>query len=282
MPVKLLTALNDCGPPVVQAAEVEMNALRTLLQLKATGGLVAGMFLAPVLAFWLARPLSLPEEEPLVRLERTASVVYLPPPPPMAAAEVQAPLSDESASGGAAAPAAAPVMAPAADPPGTEGTMVQARRPAGAAGTGAAVKASPPKSPRSSKRKCDPDDSRIRATGEAAWQVERALVQYYARHLGALNDLGYVVAHEDDQGRSEGLRVGGLRCNNVVQQAGIKNGDIVHSVNGRPVKSLAQAIWLYTTMKGKDEVVVEVLRKGVKREHRYQLVDAPAAGKVKG
>ena len=77
---------------------------------------------------------------------------------------------------------------------------------------------------------------------------------------------------KEGAGRAVGIRVGGCTCNNVAGQAGLKNGDVIQAVNGKPVKSVAGAVWLYLRMKGKEDITLTVVRRGQEMSLNYKLV----------
>ena len=105
----------------------------------------------------------------------------------------------------------------------------------------------------------------------AYWQVSKGLVNHYATHLKEFDALGYAVAHETDHGL-KGMRVGGIRCDNALHQAGLRNGDVVMEVNGREVTSWVKALWLYNTINKQRDIVITVLRRGQMRELTYRLI----------
>lgn len=105
----------------------------------------------------------------------------------------------------------------------------------------------------------------------ASWKVSRGLVNHYATHLKEFDALGYAVSHETDGG-DKGMRVGGIRCDNDLHQAGLRNGDVVLAVNGREVTSWVKALWLYNTINKNRDIVLTVLRRGEKRELTYRLI----------
>lgn len=120
------------------------------------------------------------------------------------------------------------------------------------------------------RKKCSDDNPQIQKMSRDAWEVERRLVDWYALRWKELGSLGYAVPHESRDG-VRGMRIGGIRCNNDLNQAGLRNGDVVVEVNGRPVRNLGQAVWLYQTVNKRKEIVVTVIRRGERRDLHYDL-----------
>ena len=117
------------------------------------------------------------------------------------------------------------------------------------------------------KKACLEPVPEIIALGHGTYQVERHFVDDYATHIKKLDTLGYVKQHKPDEGRSDGMLLRGVRCGNALHQAGLRSGDVIHTVNGRKVRSIAAAILTYTTQRRKKVVEVEITR----REKRMRL-----------
>ena len=120
------------------------------------------------------------------------------------------------------------------------------------------------------RRKCSEDSPQIQKQDPNSWTVERRLVDWYSFRWKELGGLGYAAPHELDGG-IRGMRIGGIRCNNVLNQVGLRNGDVVIEVNGRPVRNLGQAVWLYQTVNKRKEITVTVIRRGERQNLHYEL-----------
>lgn len=112
---------------------------------------------------------------------------------------------------------------------------------------------------------------KIERTALGEFSVDRSLVSFYLTHLGELNRLGWSSRHKDDSGKSVGMRIGGVRCGNDLHLAGIRAGDVVHRVNGREVRSIPEAIWVYQRERKADIVEVELTRRGKLHTLRYRI-----------
>lgn len=124
--------------------------------------------------------------------------------------------------------------------------------------------------PRGNRKPCEPIEE-IVAVSENRWRVERDVVDYYAAHLRELQRQVAVSTHQDASGKPDGIRIFLPRCS-VLRQAGIKHGDIVHTVNGRRVATLTEGIAAYLILRSQENIEVELTRKnGEKRVHRYRL-----------
>ncbi len=112
------------------------------------------------------------------------------------------------------------------------------------------------------KRKCLPPNPAIRTRPDGVVVVERDLVSAYASRPASLSALGWTSRHQGADGRPDGFRVGGIRCGNDLHQVGLRNGDVVHSVNGKPLTSVPEALWAYATLKKEGRIRLRITRDG--------------------
>ena len=120
--------------------------------------------------------------------------------------------------------------------------------------------------------RCAPDNPQIVVEAEGSRVVERSLLDHYAGSIKELNKLGYVKRHvSEDARKSDGLLVRGIRCGNDLHELGIRNQDVVHSVNGKSVRNLAQAIAVYFQLRNREHIEVDLTRGGKRMTLRYRL-----------
>ncbi|HIE83863.1 MAG TPA: hypothetical protein EYQ00_08475 [Dehalococcoidia bacterium] len=111
------------------------------------------------------------------------------------------------------------------------------------------------------------DNPGISQSGER-YHVDRRIVDYYAR-LTHYNELGHARWHQGDAGERDGFRVRRIHCD--LREAGMRNGDIVNSINGRMVTSVREAIRLWLKIRRKNRVVLDITRKGRPLTLTYQF-----------
>ena len=118
----------------------------------------------------------------------------------------------------------------------------------------------------------------IAQTDDAAYTVQRELLEYYAGHLVELNDLAGVSTHSDKvTGEKDGFRVGLKRCT-LLYQAGLRSGDVVHSVNERHIVNVLQAVGAYFALRKETELVVALTRKGKPLQLTYTIPEEERRG----
>jgi hypothetical protein len=123
-------------------------------------------------------------------------------------------------------------------------------------------------------RRCtETADSAIVSTAPGRWTVDQSVVRRYTRDWSRLDQLGWSRSHKDAQGRNDGLELGGIRCGSDIYDAGFRNGDVIHTVNGRKVHSIPQAVIAYGALHNDKSFSVEITRRGKRQVLTYRLVD---------
>ncbi|MBA2320380.1 MAG: PDZ domain-containing protein, partial [Deltaproteobacteria bacterium] len=141
-------------------------------------------------------------------------------------------------------------------------------------GTPAGVTADETAKPKAGGRtkKCEPvPNPRIVTIGEKRWKVDSKMLDYYATHIKALDELGWVSKWKAEDGSRKGFKIGGLSCGNDAWLAGLRNGDIVLTVNGTKVGSILEGIAAYAKHRKADVIALEIMRKGEIRFHTYRM-----------
>lgn len=122
-------------------------------------------------------------------------------------------------------------------------------------------------------RSCEEGTGAIAALGGDRYTVERGLIDLYIGDLERAQGLASVAWHRDAGGRIDGFRIKRIRCGTVLYQAGFRDGDVVHSLNGQRIRTVLGAIGAYSKLKRKEELRVELTRgDGSQRRLRYTVL----------
>lgn len=120
------------------------------------------------------------------------------------------------------------------------------------------------------RRRCEQLDE-VTRLADNRWQVERKIVDYYASHLRQLERQAGTRTHWGPEGKPDGVKVFLPRCS-VLKQVGVRNGDIIHTVNGRKVSSVTQAVSTYLALRKESQLHVKLTRKdGRKLTFHYRI-----------
>ena len=66
-----------------------------------------------------------------------------------------------------------------------------------------------------------------------------------------------------NDGAADGMIISGIRGDSVFKQLGLRNGDIIQGVDGSKIESVDDAMKLYTGLKNKQKMKVEIKRRGL-------------------
>lgn len=73
-------------------------------------------------------------------------------------------------------------------------------------------------------------------------------------------------------GRAEGFKLYAIRPDGVLGQMGLKNGDTVLQVNGKPITTPSEALRVYTRLRHAQKLELTIRRRGRPMTLRYTLV----------
>jgi hypothetical protein len=207
-----------------------------------------------------------------------ATLEPLPPPPPPPAPEPEPEPSAEALAEASPAEEAAPgesvdalALAAAEGPflgrrPALDPSRVRVALPP----RGSGAKSTAAKAPR--KKRCEEPSEHIRMVDEGTFEIARSLVDLYVGDLEKAQSLAYVAWHRDEEGKIDGFRIRRIKCGNVLDQAGFRNGDVVHSVNGKKIRTVFGAIAAYRRLKNKEHLKVDVTsEQGEGRQMKYRI-----------
>ena len=83
--------------------------------------------------------------------------------------------------------------------------------------------------------------------------------------------MGRAIPHRGPDGQIDGYRLSGIRRNSLGEKLGIRNGDIVHAVNGQALTSMQGAMSAYTSLQNESSFSFEVTRRGQKMKLDYSV-----------
>lgn len=112
------------------------------------------------------------------------------------------------------------------------------------------------------KRCVEPVDGIVRVHGER-YTIERPVISQYTGSISqAMGLVSGVRWHKNSRGKTDGFRLFGVRCGSPLAQVGIRSGDVIHTINGRKVKSIPQAFTAVRKLSRHDAIRVEGSRGG--------------------
>lgn len=125
--------------------------------------------------------------------------------------------------------------------------------------------------PAAAARPAPEPDEEISQVSDNSFVVDRGLVERYITDLDAIARMGRAIPHRGTDGEIDGYRLSGIRRHSLGEKLGIKNGDIVHSVNGNPLTSMQGAMQAYTSLQSEGDFEFEITRRGQRMTLEYEV-----------
>ncbi|HBI22643.1 MAG TPA: hypothetical protein DDX84_00140, partial [Nitrospiraceae bacterium] len=72
-------------------------------------------------------------------------------------------------------------------------------------------------------------------------------------------------------GAADGFRIFSIVPNSLFEKVGLRNGDIIHNINGVELKDPEKAFQVYQLLKDSDRFVVDLIRAGQKMTLNYEI-----------
>lgn len=209
-------------------------------------------FLLAVLVGCDDRPAAAPTPAPAP----TDVVVATEPPEPAPVDGAEPGSAEAPATGAAPAPTVAPADLP-------EGAHVGVRRPAAPAAPGDPAAAPPGTSERAPAAQKPPPKG-LEILPDNRWRVSRALADRWQENP-------YRLANTEEAGA--GWRLSRVRPYGPGWYLGLRNGDVILTVNGHKLDTMPQLLMAYAKLKNDTSFEVQIRRGGQIRTHHYTIVD---------
>lgn len=107
--------------------------------------------------------------------------------------------------------------------------------------------------------------------GDNKFSVSKDVFDKYINDLEGISRMGRALLHRGPDGEFDGYRLSAIRRNTLADQLGIKNGDIIHAVNGQPLNSVQSAMSAYNTLRTDSSFCFEISRRGSPTELCYEV-----------
>jgi len=111
----------------------------------------------------------------------------------------------------------------------------------------------------------------VQKVDETHFVVEQALIDQMLANPEKLYSQIRAVPHKDASGAVDGYRLSGIRRKSVFSQLGIKNGDVVHAVNGKSMGSMGQAMEAFNSLQNEKNFTFEVTRRNNRQTFEYEI-----------
>ena len=113
-------------------------------------------------------------------------------------------------------------------------------------------------------------DEGITSTGVSSWTIHRDLVDRLLASQPTLMTLARAVPLEED-GRVVGVRVYGIARTGVLGRLGVRNGDLLRTLNGFQLGAADEALAAYTDLRTADRLSLTLVRAGTPLTLDYRI-----------
>ncbi|MDQ6951781.1 MAG: type II secretion system protein N [Mariprofundales bacterium] len=98
----------------------------------------------------------------------------------------------------------------------------------------------------------------------------RQAIQHQMQDMSKLLTGALAVPHQSN-GVADGFLIQSIVPNSLYAQAGLKNGDVIRSVNGKPVTTLQQGIELFQKLRNANSVNIDITRSGTPKQLYFEI-----------
>lgn len=115
------------------------------------------------------------------------------------------------------------------------------------------------------------EDGGVQKTGANKYTIDQSVLDEILENPEKLYTQVRVTPFKDDGGNISGYRMTGIRRQSIFYKLGIKNGDIVHSVNGQGLTSLSAAMEAYNSLGNSKSFNFDITRRKTKQTFEYEV-----------
>lgn len=110
----------------------------------------------------------------------------------------------------------------------------------------------------------------IKKVGENSYEISRELVDKVRANISRYASGARIVPHIEN-GKANGYKLYAVRPSSVFAKIGVRNGDILHAVNGLNIASPRQALEVYTKLTDASNISLSITRRGKPVTMKYRI-----------
>lgn len=113
-------------------------------------------------------------------------------------------------------------------------------------------------------------DQGIEKISDTRFNIQRSLVDKVLANQGSLMRTARVIPHEEN-GRVAGVKLYGIRRTSLLGRLGIRNGDMLRTINGFDMTSPDSALEAYSSLRSADKLTLAVKRQNNEMTIEYNI-----------
>jgi len=133
------------------------------------------------------------------------------------------------------------------------------------------AKAPTPRSERGAKAAKAGKWDGVKKDGDTKFTIDQETFDKILENPDKLAGQIRAVPHTDESGKVDGYRLSGIRRSSLFRKLGIKNGDVVHSVNGNELTSMSSALSAFESLQSERNFNFEVTSRKKKKTYEYEV-----------
>jgi general secretion pathway protein C len=110
----------------------------------------------------------------------------------------------------------------------------------------------------------------IEKVSDTKFNIQRSLVDKVLANQGSLMKTARVIPHEEN-GRVAGVKLYGIRRNSLLGSLGVRNGDMLRTINGFDMTSPDTALEAYSRLRSADKLTLAVRRQNKEMTIEYNI-----------
>ena len=110
----------------------------------------------------------------------------------------------------------------------------------------------------------------VKKTGPYDYQIDRGMLDEQLKDLSELGRQARVVPNYRN-GKYEGFKLVGVRPGSLYRSIGVRSGDVIKSINGKPIDSPNKALDLFEQLKNSSNINLEIELRGQPKQLNYSI-----------
>lgn len=110
----------------------------------------------------------------------------------------------------------------------------------------------------------------VKKTGAYAYEIDKKMLDTQLADLSKLGSQARIVPNYRG-GKYQGFKLVGVRPGSLYRSIGIRSGDVIKSINGKPIDSPNKAIQLFEQLKNSSNIELDFERRGQPKTLNYSI-----------
>ncbi len=115
-----------------------------------------------------------------------------------------------------------------------------------------------------------PSEGFVKEEGDGKYIVDKAELEAQLQNLDQLITQARVIPNYS-QGKVDGFKIFAIKPNSIFQRLGMRNGDIIESINGAPLDKAEKGIQLFQELRNLPKFEINLRRQKTPRQHTYEV-----------